>query len=392
MPDRPGLEREGSLTVDGQRAGVARAVPGQETEHVACDLCGADQPVLLFEQRDIRFGCAEPVFQIVRCAVCDLIYLTPRPAPQAIGRHYPRAYYELERPPKARGRFGMWVRRVKAAIRNGVLQEFYGYRGGGDGPGARSAWTPLWKALLYGERLRLRLRGKAATIIPFVPGGRLLDVGCGSGELLQRLVALGWEGWGVEISPEAARYAREQRGLQVLQGDLPGGGFPAAKFDMVVFSHSLEHMFSPTTTLREANRLLRRGGRLFIAVPDASSLEARLFGRWWLGWDLPRHLYHFTLKTLTQSLERAGFHVLKRGWDAGTMHFIGSLRNLSKHKLGRELQSVEFLEPLVGFLTLALAHLRMGSTILLHAEKIEDCLVGPARVNRRGETTLSGRS
>lgn len=349
-------------------------------QHVPCDLCGTDQPVVLFEQRGILFGYEEPAFRIVRCAVCDLIYLSPRPTPQAIGRHYPRAYYELQRRPKTRGRFGAWIRRVKAAIRSGVLREFYGYgdSAGEDSPGVWSAWTPLWKALLYGEHLRLKLRGKAAIILPFVGDGMLLDVGCGSGERLQRHVALGWDGWGVEISPEAARYAREERGLRVFQGDLPGAGFPAGTFDMVVFSHSLEHMFSPTATLREVNRILRPGGRLFLALPNAASAEARLFGRWWFGWEVPRHLYHFTPRTLDRCLRQTGFRVIRMGWDPGTMTFLESLKYVWKYRRGKDLPRVRAISWLAGLPTFWLGHLRLGPIMFVHAERVEGIPAGQA--------------
>ena len=84
--------------------------------------------------------------------------------------------------------------------------------------------------------------------------------------------------------------------------------------------------------------------------------------------------------------------MLERGWDPGIMHFMGSLRNLTKYTLGRELRGAKCLEPLVGLLTLSLAHLCMGSTIIVYAEKIQDCQDDPARVDLGGGTLLSGRS
>lgn len=362
--------------MDGQHPGGREGAQLHDLEHASCDLCGADEPVVLFEQRDLLLGSDEPGFQVVRCTVCDLVYLNPRPTPDAMKHYYPRVYYDLERHPKVRGRIGTLVQSGKAAIRAGVLREFYGYPGEQDGPGDWSAWTPLWRVLVYAEHLRLQLRGKAATILPFVAGGRLLDVGCGSGELLERHVALGWGGWGVEISPEAARYAREQRGLRVWQGDLPGASFPAATFDMVVFSHSLEHMFSPTATLREANRILRPGGRLFLALPNAASAEARLFGRWWLGWDVPRHLYHFTPKSLNRCLRQTGFRVIRIEWDLGTMSFLASLKYVWKYVLRKNQLRTKAISWLAGLLTFCFGHLRLGPIMFIHAEKVEEVSLG----------------
>src|SRR5437870_4946655 len=71
--------------------------------------------------------------------------------------------------------------------------------------------------------------------------------------------------------------------------------------------HSLEHVHSPLNVLREAHRLLARGGRLYVAVPNIDSLPFRWFGAAWYGLDLPRHLTHFTPPTLALMLQRAGF-------------------------------------------------------------------------------------
>ena len=273
-----------------------------------------------------------------------------------------------------RGPFESWQRRVKARLRMGVLQEFYGYGAQRDDQHGWSPWTSLWRTLVCAEHLRLRLSGRTKTFLPFVGKGRLLDVGCGRGDLLGRMVALGWEGCGVEVSPETARYAREQRGLKVVEGDLCEARFPAGMFDMVIFHHSLEHVFSPTATLREANRILQRCGRLFLVLPNAASAEARLFGRWWFGWDMPRHLYHFTPQTLERCLRQTGFRVMRMEWDRGTKHFLESLSRVWKLTWGRPLPKAKPIVWMVRPLIFCFRHLRLGPIMIVHAEKVAEVL------------------
>ena len=72
---------------------------------------------------------------------------------------------------------------------------------------------------------------------------------------------------------------------------------------------ALEHVHDPLRVLCEAHRLLVPGGKIVVAVPNMDSLPYRWFGRAWQGLDLPRHLTHFSPRTLHKMLQRAGFQV-----------------------------------------------------------------------------------
>jgi SAM-dependent methyltransferase len=117
----------------------------------------------------------------------------------------------------------------------------------------------------------------------------------------------GWHVTGVEISAAVAEQARCQLGVQVLAGSLPHPELNEGSFDVVTMWHSLEHVHAPVPVLCEASRLLARGGKLLVAVPNLDSAAFRWCGAAWIGLDVPRHLTHFTPHTLCLMLDRAGF-------------------------------------------------------------------------------------
>jgi SAM-dependent methyltransferase len=139
-------------------------------------------------------------------------------------------------------------------------------------------------------------------------GARILDVGCGRGVILGSLAEKGFEVHGLEISAEAARGADPRAEIRIAD-NLKDAEYRTASFDRVIIWHVLEHLIDPVGTLREAHRVLKPGGRLIVAVPNFSSLQARCTGAAWFHLDLPRHVYHFPLPALRQLLTQVGFDV-----------------------------------------------------------------------------------
>lgn len=111
---------------------------------------------------------------------------------------------------------------------------------------------------------------------------------------------------GIEISDEAAHYARDVEGLDVRVGQLSDLDLPVNGFDLIILWHVLEHIPDPQSTLHAVARLLRPGGVLLVAVPNVGSPEARWGRDGWFHLDVPRHLVHFDGPTLRNLLKRAG--------------------------------------------------------------------------------------
>ena len=134
----------------------------------------------------------------------------------------------------------------------------------------------------------------------------MLDVGCGSGDLLEHFARCGWKTYGIDPSGEATA-AAARRGAQVHQGTLRDQPWQIGAFELIAFQHSLEHIVDPIDALRRARALLAPGGQMAIAVPNWSSWQRRLlFRNRWCMLDLPRHQQHFSpraLKRLAAVLE-----------------------------------------------------------------------------------------
>jgi SAM-dependent methyltransferase len=220
-----------------------------------CPVCDATEARPRFEVEGI-----EPVVAV--CTTCGLGRFVPMPEPDEISSFYPSEYY---------------------------------------GPSG-TKFRPLveWLVRIVGARhIAFLSRGLPA-------GAQVLDVGCGRGVLLGRLADRGSHVHGVEMSEEAAAGADPRADVRIAPR-LSDAVYPACSFDQIILWHVLEHLPDPRATLIECQRIMRPGGRLIVAVPNFSSLQARLSGPAWFHLDAPRHLYHFPLPALRRLIERCGF-------------------------------------------------------------------------------------
>ena len=141
--------------------------------------------------------------------------------------------------------------------------------------------------------------------------GRVLDVGCGTGDFLFRVHQLGWSVTGVDFDGEAIANAKARYGFDLLHSDLAGARFPDNSFDAVTMHHVIEHVPEPTALLSEANRVLKQGGRLVVTTPNVQSLGHSLFKDCWRGLEPPRHLQIFSLQALSNCARRASFKTVE---------------------------------------------------------------------------------
>jgi SAM-dependent methyltransferase len=139
--------------------------------------------------------------------------------------------------------------------------------------------------------------------------GTLLDIGCGRGILMADARARGWGVTGVEPARCIAEEGIRDRGLDIMVGTLEEAGLPAASFDAVIFSHSLEHLLDPAGTMREAAGLMKPGGWMYIETPNWGSLSRRLMGRRWWNMDLDNHLFLFSPRAIEFLGHAAGLAV-----------------------------------------------------------------------------------
>jgi 2-polyprenyl-3-methyl-5-hydroxy-6-metoxy-1,4-benzoquinol methylase len=267
-----------------------------------CWLCGEPGRLIYEKMRD-RCLAAPGEWNWRKCQNqgCGMVWLDPLPLEEDIGKAY-QGYYTHSQPEPA----PRLVRTVCWAIWNSYLGARFGYQTG-VGPKWLRLLSPL--ALLHpGGREEL---DAAAMHLPAPrPASRLMDVGCGSGVALQRMQSFGWQVEGVDPDPSAAEAARA-RGVLVRTGSLAQQHYPDNHFDAIHMAHVLEHVHDPTALLRECFRVLKPGGTLVAITPNSESMGHDEFGASWLALDPPRHLLLFSLGTLRQTAESAGFQIQK---------------------------------------------------------------------------------
>lgn len=250
------------MSEEGARA--ERATPGDGLEWVRCGLCGGEESRLVVATRERHLGTGEG-FRVVQCLSCGLMYVNPRPVPSAMSTYYPKDYSVFE---------------------------------------DRSLWTRPFARFLD--------RRRAGPLSRLLGGqGRALDVGCGRGELVAALRRAGIEAEGIDPSWWAVQGAVPGAVGHVRHGALETAPMDREAFDLLIFSHVLEHCHDPDKALSCAHRMLRPGGYLYVEVPNAASWEAQLLAQYWGGWDVPRHCYHFSPDTLVRLLRQRGFTVLR---------------------------------------------------------------------------------
>jgi 2-polyprenyl-3-methyl-5-hydroxy-6-metoxy-1,4-benzoquinol methylase len=234
-------------------------------------------------------------FTLVKCQRCGLMYQDPQPTPEELEPYYPPDYEAHVG--TQRQRLG-WLRRL----------DYH-----------------------YGIEKRRR------AIQRHIQPGRMFDIGCATGAFLDGMREHGWDVEGIEPGVQAANYAREVLGLQVQSITLEAARLEPASLDLATMWNVLEHLSDPQQALHQIRESLRPGGLLVFAVPNVESYDRRLFGRYWAGYDLPRHLFAFPPATLTRMIQAAGFAILERRCIYGTYNaFAYSARFVMNARLTNE--------------------------------------------------------
>jgi SAM-dependent methyltransferase len=225
----------------------------------ACDLCGAPSAgheVVLWKYNT----------PVVRCSGCGLLYANPRWKAEYLFGRYDSAYWE-----HYSDKLDRELQQTEAARR--------------------------WKPYLY-------------DLGPARQTGRLLDVGCATGEFLAAAGHAGWEIYGVETSAQAAALAGSRAGAQVHNGTLDTAPYPDGWFDAVTLWDVLEHVQSPSSYVKQIARLLRPGGYFALTTPNVGGVTYRLIGRDWWVVGPNDHIYYYAPGTLKRLLAGSGFEVL----------------------------------------------------------------------------------
>jgi SAM-dependent methyltransferase len=186
-------------------------------------------------------------------------------------------------------------------------------------------------SLIYLAIRSLMNRNKLKMIKPFLSkNDKVLDFGSGSGSFLYKL-NFKYESFGVEPN-DFARSISLAKGLRVVSAMKEY----KVKFNMIFLWHSLEHVYDINKTINEFSQKINSKGILVIALPNIRSFDAKKYKSFWAGYDVPRHLWHFTEEGIIDFLERKKFKFIKKRplfWDAIYISYLSEKYRKSKFSL-----------------------------------------------------------
>lgn len=162
----------------------------------------------------------------------------------------------------------------------------------------------IFERIIFSEAKKVL--AKARKIYPKAKS--LLDFGSGKGQFMAVAKDAGWRGLGIETATERADFARKNYQVDVRREFYAGGKIGDGNFDFITLNHVLEHLPEPLTLVSElliAN--LNPDGLAYIEVPRADSWQAKIAGKSWMHWDIPKHLTHWTATGMESEFSKIGF-------------------------------------------------------------------------------------
>jgi len=138
--------------------------------------------------------------------------------------------------------------------------------------------------------------------------GNILDLGSGTGAFLNVMKNKGWQVKGIEPDEDARQLSKSLYSLNI-EEPLVLNKLQDGSFDAITLWHVLEHVHQLHDYIEHLKRLLKPGGKLFIAVPNYQSRDSAIYRSYWAAYDVPRHLYHFSPKSIEHLMQKHGLKV-----------------------------------------------------------------------------------
>ncbi|TDK44123.1 class I SAM-dependent methyltransferase [Algoriphagus formosus] len=232
-----------------------------------CPLCKSGH--FLNYQTIKDFSVSQEDFILCHCQECNLIFTNPRPGKKSIAK-----YYEFD--------------------------EYYSH----------SDDSNSLISKIYNQVRQINIKKKYKLISSLGTDKSILDIGCGTGELLKFFQSKNWKVSGIEPSKTARKLAEEKLKVQI---DEKLENIPSSeKFDIITLFHVLEHVHGLRKAVKSVINLLKSDGYILIALPNHQSPDALKYKEYWAGWDVPRHLYHFDTKSFDNLANKFNLQIVER--------------------------------------------------------------------------------
>jgi 2-polyprenyl-3-methyl-5-hydroxy-6-metoxy-1,4-benzoquinol methylase len=234
----------------------------------SCPLCNSENISELLKARDHLLTLE--TFSIGKCGNCSFIFTQGIPPADEIGKYYKSQDYVSH-----------------SDTRKGLMNKVY----------------HIARNIMLGKKYRM--------VNKVANGKNLLDIGCGTGYFPAYMKAKGFKVAGVEVDQDAREFAKKEFGITVFSPEEFLENKIEGKFDVITLWHVLEHLDDFNRYIHQMLNHLSTGGTLVIALPNCTSLDARFYKEYWAGYDVPRHLWHFTPSTFNILAEKHGLKIMK---------------------------------------------------------------------------------
>lgn len=253
---------------------------------ISCSVCGSSNYGLLYQIPDINLGTTTDIFNYVKCGNCGFVFQNPQLTPEELSKYYPDTYSCYQ-----------------------------------------SIDRDSTKSLVNRELVNFGFRKRWNFIISEFSSGKLLDIGCATGNFLYYGINnKNWDLFGLDINNRAVEIAKS-RGLKAFQGSITDHPFNNNEFDVITLWDVLEHLHNPRESLFKIKNILRDGGIIIIRIPRMDSWDYGVFHQYWHGFEAPRHLSVFSKQTITRMLEEMGLKIIRTSSEYGSyMAFVIDVR------------------------------------------------------------------
>lgn len=231
-----------------------------------CPVCNSSSLADVMNCKD--YTTTGEIFTIQKCSSCGFLLTNPRPENDQLGKYYESDQY-ISHTNSKKGIFST----VYQMVRNYAIKQ------------------------------------KFNLVASNSKGKNHLDYGCGTGEFLSYVKSQGWNTIGIEPSDAARNQAISNHKLDARPLS-EFSNLTAESFNSISLWHVLEHVPDLNETLAKFNQLLANDGLLVIAVPNPTSPDAQKYGNIWAGYDVPRHLWHFSPDVMKKLVEGHGFKLI----------------------------------------------------------------------------------
>jgi len=231
-----------------------------------CPVCQSKNIEKSFDVKD--YFLTQEDFSIWRCKDCNLQFTNPRPGDETLGKYYESPDYLSHDTTSA-----------------GIIGKIYHFL------------------------RQINIKRKYQIVDRLCSTGKILDIGCGTGELLHYFQKQNWDCLGIEPNASARNFAKEKYHLNV-EEEQSLQNMDSKSFDIVSMWHVLEHVPDVNSRMEQTRKILKDNGFLIVALPNPTSWDADFYNVYWAGLDVPRHLYHFSPQAFTNLAARHGFRIV----------------------------------------------------------------------------------